>query len=112
MRVVVKLRSFVERYQHTLSIGSFLVGFTIDTILLKRIDLLLSNALLISYLTIVVLSMLLLHRYASRAPRYELGARALEWVPFAAQFAFGGMFSGFLIFYSQAGSFVASWPFL
>lgn len=112
MRVTAKLRTFVERYQHTLSIGSFLVGFAVDTVLLKRIDLLISNALLITYLSVVALSMLLLHRYAARAPRFELGARALEWVPFAAQFAFGGMFSGFLIFYSQAGSVVASWPFL
>ena len=112
MRAVVKIRSFVERYQHSLSIGAFLVGFAVDTVLLKRIDLLLSNALLLTYLTVVTLSMLLLHRYASRAPQYEWGARTLEWVPFVAQFAFGGMFSGFLIFYSQAGSFVASWPFL
>lgn len=112
MRAVVKISSFVERYQHTLSIGAFLVGFAIDTILLKRIDLLLSNALLLTYLTVVALSMLLLHRYAARAPSFLLGARALEWVPFVAQFAFGGMFSGFLIFYSQAGSVVASWPFL
>jgi hypothetical protein len=111
MRAVTTLRSFVERYQHTLSIGAFLVGFAIDTVLLKRIDLLLSNALLITYLTVAALSMLLLHCYAARAPRFSLGARVLEWVPFVAQFAFGGMFSGFLIFYSQAGSLVASWPF-
>lgn len=112
MRATAHIRSFVERYQHTLSIGAFLVGFAIDTILLKRIDLLLSNALLLTYLTTVSLSMLLLHRYAARAPSFSFSARVLEWVPFAAQFAFGGMFSGFLIFYSQAGSLVASWPFL
>lgn len=107
-----ELKAFIERYQHELSIGSFVVGFTIDTIILKRIDLFISNALLITYLSVVVVVMLLLHYWASRPPRIELVKRISLWVPFAAQFAFGGMFSGFLIFYSQAGSVIASWPFL
>lgn len=112
MRPLTKLTTFVERYQHQLSIGSFLVGFTIDTIILKRIDLLVSNALLLSYLSVALAVILILHGFASRPPRSPLVARGLEWVPFVGQFAFGGMFSGFLIFYSQSGSLVASWPFL
>lgn len=112
MRPLVKIRSFVERYQHQLSIGSFLVGFVIDTVILKRIDLLISNALLITYLSVVLVVMLVLHGFAAHPPQTRLLVRISEWLPFVAQFAFGGMFSGFLIFYSQAGSLVASWPFL
>lgn len=80
--------------------------------ILKRIDLLLSNALLITYLTVVLVVMLILHGYASRVVEWQITKRVLEWLPFVAQFAFGGMFSGFLIFYSQSGSVVSSWPFL
>jgi hypothetical protein len=112
MRPLHAVKGFVERYQHQLSISAFLVGFTIDTIVLKRIDLLISHVLILSYLSVVVVVMLLLHRAAARPPRFELVRRVYQWLPFAAQFAFGGMFSGFLIFYSQAGSFIASWPFL
>lgn len=111
MRPLSGLKTFVERYQHQLSIGSFLIGFAIDTIILKRIDLLISNALLLTYLSIVLIIMLILHGFAAHPPRGVL-ARIAAWLPFVAQFAFGGMFSGFLIFYSQAGSVVASWPFL
>lgn len=106
------LRAFIERYQHQLSIGSFLVGFAIDTVALKRIDLLISNALLYSYLAIVIIVMATLHFRATHPPTKEWRRRAVEWMPFVAQFAFGGMFSGFLIFYSQSGSVVASWPFV
>lgn len=112
MRPLVTIRSFVERYQHQLSIGAFLVGFTIDTIILKRIDLLISNAFLITYLCVVVLVMLCLHHFAAHPPRLRITQRLHEWLPFVGQFAFGALFSGFLIFYSQSGSFVASWPFL
>lgn len=109
---LAELRIFIERYQHQLSIGSFFVGFALDTVVLKRIDLLVSNAFLLSYLGVVVVVMLFLHRATSHPPRGDFARRVYLWIPFVAQFAFGGMFSGFLIFYSQAGSIVASWPFL
>lgn len=105
------LRSFIVRYQHELSIASFVVGFAIDSMVLKRIDLLISNVVLYSYLVIVVVVMTLLHSIAAY-PRMSDSFSHKEWLPFVAQFAFGGMFSGFLIFYSQSGSLVASWPFM
>ena len=112
MQPFVRIHSFVERYQHQLSIGSFLVGFAVDSIVLKRIDLLVSNALLIGYLSIALIVVVILHGYSGREPRFRVVRRVTEWLPFVGQFAFGGMFSGFLIFYSQAGTVAASWPFL
>lgn len=109
---VARLTTFVERYQHQLSVGSFFVGFALDTVLLKRIDLWASNALLITYLAIALAVLLILHSAAARPPRSVVRVRILEWLPFVAQFSFGGMFSGFLIFYSQAGTLSGSWPFL
>lgn len=110
--MLTALRTFVVRRQHTLSIGAFCIGFFIDTLVLKRIDLWISNAVLLSYLVLVIVSMLALHRAAARSPRGARLRTVMDWVPFIAQFAFGGMFSGFLIFYSQSGSLFASWPFL
>ncbi len=106
------VRNFILRYQHQLSIGSFFVGFFIDTLALKRIDLLFSNLLLYTYLTVAIFTIFTLHAYAARLEAKGKIAYFLMWVPFVGQFAFGGMFSGFLIFYSQSGSVLASWPFL
>lgn len=107
-----KIKAFIARYQHHLSIGSFLVGFTVDTIILKRIDLLISNLLLYTYLAVVIVMMVLLHYVAAHPARRLWWQHTVVWFPFIAQFAFGGMFSGFLIFYSQSGSVITSWPFL
>lgn len=107
-----ELRAYIARYEHQLSIGSFFVGFALDTVILKRIDLLVSNAFLLSYLGVAIAVVLLLHRAASSPPTSDFFKRFYLYLPFVAQFAFGGMFSGFLIFYSQAGSVIASWPFL
>jgi hypothetical protein len=112
MNPVAALKKFIAQYQHQLSIGAFVVGFCIDTLVLKRIDLLISNVLLLTYLGTVVVVMVLLHRAATHTPYFDVIKRLYLWLPFVAQFAFGGMFSGFLIFYSQSGSFISSWPFI
>lgn len=44
------------------------------------------------------------------AEKYGLYLR--EWLPLVIQYAFGGLLSGMLIFYSRSGSWWASWPFL
>jgi hypothetical protein len=36
----------------------------------------------------------------------------LEWLPVATQFALGGLWSGFLVFYGRSAALAASWPFI
>ncbi len=93
----------VVRFQHTISVASFVCGFLLDTIFLKRIDVWESQVLLAVYLVVAVASIVVMQRRAHRQS---------QWLPFVAQFSFGGMFSAFLIFYSQSGSLFASWPFI
>ncbi len=107
-----RAKEFVVRYEHQLSIGSFIAGFVIDSLVLKRIDLLVSNLVLYGHLTSVLVAMSVLHLIASYPRRFVWLQSAGRWLPFLAQFSFGGMFSGFLIFYSQSGSLWTSWPFL
>lgn len=35
-----------------------------------------------------------------------------EWLPVATQFALGGLWSGFLVFYGRSAALAASWPFV
>lgn len=35
-----------------------------------------------------------------------------EWLPVATQFALGGLWSGFLVFYGRSAAFAVSWPFI
>jgi hypothetical protein len=45
----------------------------------------------------------------SAAPK---SSRVRIWLPAATQFALGGLWSGFLVFYSRSAVLAASWPFL
>ena len=38
--------------------------------------------------------------------------KLLEWLPVATQFALGGLWSGFLVFYGRSAAFAAAWPFI
>lgn len=87
-------------------------GFIIDSITLKRIDLPFENLILIGYFVIAGSSILILNYIATRTHKTQLAVRLELWLPLVIQFAFGGLFSGFTIFYSRSGSLVASWPFI
>jgi hypothetical protein len=87
-------------------------GFVVDALTLRRIDNLYENAVFLSYFLIIGFSVIAINYI--EAGRYER-----EWVgrthPFLLlfiQFAFGGLFSGFSIFYFRSGSLISSWPFL
>ncbi len=91
---------------------AFAVGFLFDTLTLTRIDLLYGNLVFISYLCTAYVGILLVHSVDTRryAPKFLLKVRA--WLPAMIQFPLGGLFSGFLIFYTKSASVFASWPFL
>jgi hypothetical protein len=44
--------------------------------------------------------------------KLSLSARWRRWLPVATQFAFGSLWSGFLVFYSRSASLAVSWLFL
>ena len=102
-----RIQEFLIRHYHVLSLGAFVIGFGIDSLVLKRIDLLLSNLILYTYLVLVIFSMVMIH-IAFTQIRVSRVMRTIEsFLPFVAQYAFGGMFSGFLLFYSQSGTLVS-----
>ncbi len=105
----MQLVRFLVRHYHTISIASFVVGFTVDSIFLKRIDTLTSLGVLSLYLALAGVSILAMQKVI-HLEWYRV--YALPLLPFVAQYAFGGLFSGFLIFYTQAGSLSGSWPYL
>jgi MFS family permease len=107
-----KLRALIDRHKrHWLTIA-FLLGFVVDNITLNRVDQLFDNIVLATYVILAMASVLLL--YAATAGK--LPERFIEpgrrYAPLLAQYAFGGLLSGMLIFYGRSGSWSESWPFL
>lgn len=102
----------VVQHQRELLSFSLLAGFIIDAFTLRRLDLLVENIILLTYLGIAGVSIALNHYFFDRGGD-RMGARyARAWLPLITQFVFGGLFSAFLIFYSKSASLWASWPFL
>jgi MFS family permease len=109
-----KIRHFFFKYERYVSPVTLVTGFIFDTIMLRRIDVLFSNALLISYLVISALSIILLNIRETRRTRAETEHSETMHVIliFMMQFCLGGLFSAAFLFYSKSGSLIASWPFL
>jgi hypothetical protein len=122
----------LTRYERHISAAAMLAGFVIDNYTFGRIDRPAANIIFTAYLCLAALAIALLHFLQSRAdqklevsasdeengtadkeqPGSTLGKRLHTALPAAAQFALGGLMSGFLVFYSRSAVFAASWPFL
>jgi len=104
--------AWIPRYERQLSAVGMLAGFVTDNLMFRRIDLPNTQAIFIAYLTVAALSILILHTINAHGDPDKPKPRWQSWLPFASQFALGGLWSGFLIFYTRSAVLFASWPFL
>lgn len=100
--------AWMKKYERHLSAAAMLAGFIADNLLFKRVDVLQTQLVFLAYTAICFVSIPVLHWLASRGPlpRWSI------LFPIATQFALGGFWSGFVIFYGRSADFGASWPFL
>src|SRR3989339_989841 len=91
---------------------AFACGFVLDTLTLNRIDMLYENIVFVSYLALAYIGILLVHGVETRLFAPKILLRLRVWLPVLVQLPLGGLFSGFLIFYTKSASVFASWPFL
>lgn len=110
--ILHKAKEIYEKHERRVGIGLMALGFTVDNLTLSRIDLLFDNLVLFAYLLIAITSIITINAYASGKLQYAFMHTLHPWLTLPMQYAFGGLFSGFFIFYSRSASFIASWPFL
>lgn len=108
----MKIKELHSKYERYISPLSLLAGFIADNLTLRRIDLLAENVAILSYLFIAGASILILNAYDVGRLRGKIIDKLSDILPFVMQFAFGGLFSVFVVFYFRSASFFASWPFL
>lgn len=107
-----RLVAWVKKYERRLGYGALTLGFIIDSLTLRRIDLLPENLVIIGYLVLILAAIVLMHLDAGRYHRFGIIPRIAPFLPLLMQFAFGSLFSGFVVFYSRSAAVGASWPFL
>ena len=97
------LKEFFYKHERRLGFGFLVGGFVFDNLTLKSVDILFDNLILLFYLVVVAVGIVI---FSLPSQKYK------GFVSYAMQFAFGGLFSGFLVFYSRSGSLIVSLPFL
>src|SRR3989344_1819346 len=102
------LFTWVHKYERHLSASAMVGGFIFDNVFFSRIDEVATHGVFIAYLLIAAGTIALAHYTEEHTVE---GARWPKWrsfLPIATQFAFGGLWSGFLIFFSRSATLAAS----
>jgi len=85
-------------------VSAFLAGFLYDSLTLRRVDRVLDNVILATYLVLLGLLLVLDRRLErGRAPLRWLAGRRHQ-VQVAARFFFGGLYSAYVVFYFKSAS--------
>ena len=90
---------------------AFIGGFITDLLLLNRVDDLLDNLILLTYVVLATVSLLLFYAGVAERLGMTLSRLVQKNAPIVLQYSFGGLLSGMLIFYGRSGDWLASAPF-
>jgi hypothetical protein len=103
---------WLTRHERALSGVGMIGGFGFDSYSFRRIDLPNTQILFIAYLLVSAVAILWLHRMIARQEQGKPMPKWHSFLPMAAQFALGGMWSAFLVFYTRGAVFATAWPYL
>ena len=107
-----KIAHWYAPHERYVSLGAFFAGFVWDNLTLTSVELWLDNLVLLGYLILAGTSIFVLNARDSGHLNGRFAAKIAEFLPLAMQFAFGGLFSGLVVFYWRSSALIASWPFL
>ncbi len=107
-----KFFAWIQKYERHLSALAMIAGFVCDNLFFTRIDIERTQILLAIYAVACFISIPLLHFIEARVQRGRPRPRWRFLLPLTTQFALGGFWSAFVIFYSRSAVLSASWPFL
>ena len=107
-----RARSLLQKNEKYISPATLILGFIIDSLTLVRVDLWLDNVILLGYLALAGIAMVFINLETADRIQNILTRKLILWLPLVLQFAFGGLFSGFVVLYSRNASLSASWPFI
>jgi hypothetical protein len=112
------LLAWAARNERRLGAGLFALGFLTDIFTFGLLPVSVVNYFFLTYLVLAAVCTFGTHVFP-HTPE-EIAARKLPWwkkiaavvFPLGAQYALGGLLSGFFVFYSAHSVILASWPFL
>lgn len=107
-----RIKAFYQENKHYQPIIAFFTGFTWDSLTLTRIDLVLDNVIMFSYIMLTGVFILLINLIEEEQLSNKFILKYKDWYPNVVQFFFGGLFSGYIVYYFQSASITKNWLFL
>lgn len=112
VKKIDKFKIFLEKHEGFFLPAALLFGFILDFITLNRADQIYDNLVLFGYVLLTGLTIFLRYSRPNFITLRSVFVRNKEFIPYLMQFAFGGLFSALVVFYSKSGTFITSFPFL
>src|SRR5579863_2924746 len=107
-----KLIAALKKYERQISAVSMVAGFAFDNYFFGRVDHPATQFVLFGYIWLAIGSIVLMHLIESRTEPGSALRKIRPLTVAATQFAFGALWSAFLVFYGRSAVITASWPFL
>ncbi|HYD93332.1 MAG TPA: DUF2914 domain-containing protein [Candidatus Paceibacterota bacterium] len=110
---VSRALSFAARNERPLGAVLFAFGFITDLLTFGLLPIGIVNIFFLSYLALAAVCTFGTHLISVYKERDVWWRKVLAVVfPLGAQYAFGGIFSGFVVFYTKSSVLAVSWPFI
>ncbi|HEY4513097.1 MAG TPA: DUF2914 domain-containing protein [Candidatus Paceibacterota bacterium] len=110
--MIEPLRNFYGRFERPISSLSLILGFVLDIFTLKRVDTLFEDLFILGYLIIIGIFITLTHLKETEGNSEHNPDSAHFWYVNVLQFAFGGVFSAYLVLYFRSADILVAWPFI
>lgn len=105
-------RSYIKRNERMLFPAFLIVGFIVDSLTITRVDKIFDNIIVLIYIILAGGSILIINMRIGESTESPFLYKIKTFMPLVMQYAFGGLFSAMIIFYSKSTSLLTSGPFL
>ena len=109
---ISEIKALMKKYERWVLPVALLVGFIVDNLTLTRVDKWFDNIILFWYIVLASTGILILYAKRTTFTVKPWFVKLKVFTPLIVQYAFGGLFSGLVIFYFRSGSIFTSFPFL
>lgn len=110
--MVGNLTALIKKHERLASALTLLGGFLFDAYFFRRIDLPFENIAIILHFVFGFIAIVFMHLATAKFGERDFAKRFAAIFPLIIQFAIGGLFGKFFIFFYYSGSVVTSWPVL
>lgn len=107
----ISIKIFIDKHERVFLPLFLLLGFIVDSFTLTRVDKVFDNVILSFYILLAATTILLTYS-KEKLYYFKSYIKYNKLLPYIMQYAFGGLFSGLVIFYSKSASIFTSFPFL